>query len=206
VKQFLARQGYQVKGEIHHCDMVAVREGAPPMLVVVELKLGLTLELVLQAVDRMAACDAVWIAVPRTRRGRDRDRRSHKLCRLLGLGLLAVNPRRGSVEVLVEPAPYRPRRNLRRRVRLLDEHGRRRGDPSPGGSTRTPIMTAYRQAALVCAAALRDGSRRPRDLTPLAPAAGRILLHNVYGWFERTGRGVYRLSRAGEAALQRWAA
>ncbi|MBV9735581.1 MAG: hypothetical protein JO209_06695 [Acidisphaera sp.] len=186
--------------------MVAVREGAPPMLVVVELKLGLTLELVLQAVDRMAACDAVWIAVPRTRRGRDRDRRSHKLCRLLGLGLLAVNPRRGSVEVLVEPAPYRPRRNLRRRVRLLDEHGRRRGDPSPGGSTRTPIMTAYRQAALVCAAALRDGSRRPRDLTPLAPAAGRILLHNVYGWFERTGRGVYRLSRAGEAALQRWAA
>lgn len=195
-----------MKGEILHCDIVAVRGDEPPMLVVVEMKLGLTLELVLQGVARMPACDAVWLAVPRTRRGRDQDSRAHRLCRLLGFGLLAVNARRGAVEVLVEPGPYRPRGNLRRRAVLLDEHRRRRGDPSPGGATRTPIMTAYRQAALACAAALREGPRRPRDLAPLAPKAGRILLHNVYGWFERTERGVYRLSRAGEAALQRWPA
>jgi DNA-binding PadR family transcriptional regulator len=30
------------------------------------------------------------------------------------------------------------------------------------------------------------------------------LLRNVYGWFERTQRGVYRLTSLGEAALQRW--
>jgi hypothetical protein len=64
-------------------------------------------------------------------------------------------------------------------------------------------MTAYRQRALTCAALLRAGARRPRDLRAEAPDAGAILLRNVYGWFERTGRGEYRLTGAGEAALRR---
>ena len=38
----------------------------------------------------------------------------------------------------------------------------------------------------------------------MAPDAGTILLRNVYGWFERTRRGEYRLTAAGEAALLRW--
>ena len=66
-------------------------------------------------------------------------------------------------------------------------------------------MTAYRQQALACAAALRAGPGRPRDLREVTPDAGRILLRNVYGWFERTQPGMYRLTRLGEAALQRWA-
>jgi hypothetical protein len=33
------------------------------------------------------------------------------------------------------------------------------------------------------------------------PDAGRILLRNVYGWFERAAPGLYRLTGAGEAAL-----
>src|SRR4249920_3793285 len=65
-------------------------------------------------------------------------------------------------------------------------------------------MTAYRQQALVCAALLQAGPGRPRDLSAVAPEAGRILLRNVYGWFERTERGVYRLNDWGEAALQQW--
>jgi hypothetical protein len=65
-------------------------------------------------------------------------------------------------------------------------------------------MTAYRQQALACAALLRAGPGRPLDLRAVAPEAGRILLDNVYGWFERTQRGVYRLTDVGEAALQRW--
>ena len=67
-------------------------------------------------------------------------------------------------------------------------------------------MTAYRQRALACAAALAAEARRPRDLAHLAPDAGRILLRNVYGWFERAGRGVYRLTPEGEQALRRWPA
>jgi hypothetical protein len=142
--------------------------------------------------------------VPASRRGRDRDRRVHRLCRLIGFGLMAVDVARDRVEVLAEPGPYRPRPDIRRRGRLLSEHVRRVGDPSSGGSTRQPVMTAYRQRALACAALLRMGPGRPRDLRTVAPDAGAILLANVYGWFERTERGVYRLTSLGEAALQRW--
>jgi hypothetical protein len=204
VKAFLGRQGFDAKGEICGCDIVAVRAGEPPLVVVTELKLAFSLELVLQGVERQRAADEVWLAVAATRRGRDRDRRAHRLCRLLGLGLLAVDPARAAVVVLTEPAPYRPHPNLAQRRRLLREHAARRGDPTRGGGNRQPIMTAYRQQALACAAALQAGPRRPRDLRPLAPEAGRNLLRNVYGWFERVEPGLYRLAEAGAAALAQW--
>jgi hypothetical protein len=204
VKHFLEAAGFRVKGEVNGCDVVAVQDGEPVRLAIVEMKLGFSLELLLQAVDRLRAADEVWLAVPATRRGRDRDRRVHRLCRLIGLGLLAVNAARDRVEVLAEPGPYQPRPDQRRRARLLREHARRKGDPSPGGSTRQPVMTAYRQQALSCAALLLAGPGRPCDLRVVAPDAGQILLRNVYGWFERTQRGVYRLTSLGEAALQRW--
>ncbi len=204
VKRFLEAAGFCVKGEVNGCDIVAVRADESLHLAIVEMKLGFSLDLLLQAVDRMRATDEVWLAVPATRRGRDRDPRVQRLCRLMGFGLMAVNVARGRVEILAEPGPYKPRPDQRRRARLLSEHARRQGDPSPGGSTRQPVMTAYRQRALACAALLRTGPGRPRDLRAVAPDAGSILLRNVYGWFERTERGVYRLSHAGEAALQRW--
>jgi hypothetical protein len=172
VKRFLEAAGFCVKGELKGCDVVAVHEREPLQLAIVEMKLGFNLDLLLQAVDRMRVADEVWIAVPATRRGRDRDPRVHRLCRLIGFGLMAVNAARDRVEVLAEPGPYRPRPDQRRRTRLLSEHARRCGDPSPGGSTRQPVMTAYRQQALACAALLRVGPGRPNDLRAVAPDAG----------------------------------
>jgi hypothetical protein len=204
VKAFLEARGFEVKGEICGCDIVGVRAGEPPVMIVTELKLAFTLELVLQAVDRLRAADEVWLAVRATPKGRDRDGRVHRLCRLLGFGLLSVDIGRGTVTVLTEPTAYRPRPNLAQRRRFLKEHGSRRGDPATGGSTRQPILTAYRQRALACAAALQAGPARPKDLRLEAHDAGAILLRNVYGWFERVQPGLYRLAPAGEAALQRW--
>ena len=65
-------------------------------------------------------------------------------------------------------------------------------------------MTAYRQRALACAAALANGVGRPRDLRPIAADAASILRRDVYGWFRRASRGVYALTEAGEKALLRW--
>jgi hypothetical protein len=205
VKRFLEKLGFEVKGEVCGCDLVALDGGSPTAVVIGELKLTFTLDLVLQAVDRSAACDEIWLAVRASRRGRGResDPRVKKLCRLLGLGLLSVMAS-GKVEVLVEPVPWRPRRDAKRRSRIVDEHRRRRGDPAAGGSTRQPIMTAYRQQALACAAAMANAPARPRDLKASAPDAPKILLNNVYGWFVRVERGVYALSEAGRAALVRW--
>jgi hypothetical protein len=205
VKRFLERLGFEVKGEIDRCDLVALRGEGPPVVVIGELKLSFTLELVLQGIDRTAACDEVWLAVRASSRGRGReaDPRVRKLCRFLGFGLLGVFPR-GHVELLVEPRAWRPRRDPRRRSRLVEEHRRRQGDPAAGGSTRAPIMTAYRQRALVCAAALEAGPRSTRVLKTAVPDAPTILLRNVYGWFLRIERGLYALTKEGRAALARW--
>ncbi len=205
VKRFLEKLGFEVKGEVCGCDLVALSGAQPTAVIIGELKLTFTLDLVLQAVDRTAVCDEVWLAVRASRRGRGResDPRVKKLCRFLGLGLLSVFAS-GKVDVLVEPVPWRPRRDAKRRSKIVDEHRRRIGDPAAGGSTRQPIMTAYRQQALACAAALARAPARPRDLKVATPDAPKILQRNVYGWFVRVERGVYALTVGGKAALVRW--
>ncbi|MBB3394585.1 DUF2161 family putative PD-(D/E)XK-type phosphodiesterase [Rhizobium sp. BK060] len=205
VKGFLEAAGYVVKGEIGGCDLVGLSEGEPSVVVVCELKLSFNLELVLQAVDRAAMSDEVWIAarVSAKGRGREADKRYRDLCRRLGIGMLGVSDA-GEVSVIVSSVSPMPRTNPKRRSRLVKEHQRRRGDPVVGGGSRAPIMTAYRQRALICAAALQQGLVRPRDMKALAPDAGKILLGNVYGWFERREKGIYALTPSGEAALLRW--
>lgn len=190
VKAFLERAGYEAKGEVGGCDVVAVRAGEPPL--VVELKLRFTLALVLQAVDRLRVADAVYLAVPAPEL---RRRGIRPLCRRLGIGLLAVHGAGRDVEVAVEPGPYRPPHDRRRALRLAAEHARRRGDPTPGGVSRSPIMTAYRQEALRVAEALESGPASVASLRARAeaPNAGRILARDPYGWFERVERGTYRL-------------
>jgi hypothetical protein len=206
VKRFLESLGFEVKGEVCGCDVVALDKGVPACVVIAELKLTFTLDLLLQAVDRLPACDDVWLAVRASRRGRGResDSRVRKLCRLLGFGLVAVSTS-GNVEVIVEPVPWRPRRDPKRRSRIVEEHRKRRGDPATGGSTRRPIMTAYRQQALDCAKALATAPSRPRDLKATMPDAAKILQRNVYGWFERIERGRYGLTALGRVELARWA-
>jgi hypothetical protein len=214
VKDFLTAQGYVVRGEVRGCDLVAVRGDEQP--VVVELKLRFNLALVLQGIERLVLTDNVYLAVPRNV-GRRRetvspdDRIVRKLCRMLGLGLMTVSPLAGArrrkgngVEIVLDPLPYRPRKNKRRAALLLGEHARRRGDHNRGGVRGVPIVTAYRQEALRCAQLLaRNGAMKVAALraTGLVPRAGKILQDDVYGWFERRSFGVYGLSENGQAAL-----
>ncbi len=200
VKAFLEAQGYIVKAEIKGCDVVGVRGDEPP--VIVELKLGFGLGLVHQGIDRLALSDVVYLAVATWPR---RLGETRKLCRRLGLGLMIVARKR--VEVVLDPVPYAPRRNTRRKSLLLGEHAKRIGDPNRGGVTRTPIMTAYRQAALRCATLLEvNGAMKIAKLRSDGdvPNAARILQDDVYGWFQRVERGVYTLSPKGLEALSRF--
>jgi hypothetical protein len=210
VKAFLESRGYEVKGEVRGCDLVAWRGDEPPL--VVELKLRFSLSLVLQGIDRLALTERVYLAVPRP----PLPRRSHglapdspdirKLCRRLGVGLMLVGRR--SVEILEEPVPYRPRPAKARALRLKDEFDRRLGDANVGGVSGVPIVTAYRQDALRCAHALAlSGPMRIAALQAAAgvPGAARILQRNVYGWFTRLKRGTYTLSEGGGQALTRFA-
>ncbi len=135
VKRFLEKLGFTVKGEVGGCDLVALSGDDPPVVVIGELKLSFNLELVLQAVDRAGAADEVWLAAKLSARGKGResDARYRNLCRRLGFGMLAVT-NTGDVEVIVKPATTAPRRNPKKRSRLVSEHQRRKGDPAMGGS------------------------------------------------------------------------
>ncbi|WP_322885671.1 DUF2161 family putative PD-(D/E)XK-type phosphodiesterase (plasmid) [Sinorhizobium medicae] len=205
VKGFLEKAGYLVKGEVGGCDLVGLSDEDPPVVVICELKLSFNLELILQAIDRATISDEVWIAARMSvkGKGRESDKRYRDLCRRLGIGMLGISDT-GEVSVIVGSVSPMPRNNPKRRSRLMREHQKRRGDPALGGSTRAPVMTAYRQQALACAAALEAGPLRVRDLRTGMPEAGKILLSNVYGWFERLDRGVYGLTDAGREALRRW--
>ena len=199
VKALLEGQGYVVKGEVRGCDVVAVRGEEPP--VIVELKRAFGLGLVLQGVDRLALSDRVYLAIGQWPK---RMKNIKRLCRRLGLGLLVVAGARA--DVVLDPMPYRPRLDKRKAGRLLGEHRRRVGDPNLGGSAmRAPLMTAYRQEALRCAAKLStDGPMKVAALRAAAdaPNAASILRSDFYGCFERVERGVYALSPAGRRGLE----
>ncbi len=209
VKTLLEGQGYEVKGEVGAADVVAVRADDDP--VIVELKTGFSLSLIHQAIERQSITDYVYIAVPRGSGAAAwrAIKNNMKLCRRLGLGLLTVRIEDGLVEIHLDPTPYKPRKSKQKKTRLLKEFAKRCGDPSPGGATRPGLVTAYRQDALRCLCVLSDsGTIRAFEVakTSGVKAARRIMYDNHYGWFERTGNGMYALSPKGKAAAVDYAA
>ncbi|MEW6184359.1 MAG: DUF2161 family putative PD-(D/E)XK-type phosphodiesterase [Thermodesulfobacteriota bacterium] len=209
VKRFLESQGYEVKGEIRDCDVLAVRGDEEP--VVIELKLSLNLEVLLQAVNRLSLSPLVYIGIPSSCKAFQRQRRRViKLLRMLGIGLLLVpvNPGRGRLNVILDPGEYRPRIHSKRRVQLLGEFQLRQGDTMPGGSgRRRGMMTAYRQKAIRIARYLAENGSTKASVISKAIEESEVrplLYRNVYGWFDRLGEGVYQLSPRGKAELPLW--
>ena len=205
VKALLEGQGFVVKSEIGAADVFAVRGDEPP--VIVELKAGFSLSLFHQAIERLAITDLVYVAVPR---GEGRPflsalRSNLKLCRRLGLGLITVRLSDGLVEIHLDPGPYAPRKSKVRAGRMLREFTRGAGDPNLGGSTRTTIVTAYRQDAVRVALHLRAAGPCKAAAVAAGTAVGRaraIMADDHYGWFERVARGIYRLTPKGESAVR----
>lgn len=206
VCRYLKKQGYEVKAEVKHCDVVAIRADEPPLIV--ELKTRLNLELILQAADRLCLSEQVYIAFPASAPlWRRHWRRVRDLCRRLGVGIITLSDKSLQLKVRLDPIPYHPRGSGTRQHRLLAEFEHRVGDNNVGGSTRQKIMTAYRQDALRCAAVLADGIQQLaeiREQTSLS-RAGSILQKDHYGWFERIQRGHYQLTPKGRHALQEYA-
>jgi len=203
IKAYLTRQGYDVKGEVGAADVVA-RRGDD--LVVVELKLGFSLALFHQGLDRLTLTDHVYLAVPAG--GKSKALKSNvKLARRLGLGVLTVRLRDGHIEALADPGPYSPRKSNKKKTRLLRAFDRLDGDPNEGGATRYGIVTGYRQDALKCARFLAvHGASAGAKVKEWAevPQATTIMRDDHYGWFQKVSRGVYDLSDVGRKGLGDW--
>lgn len=209
VKQLLESQGYEVKGEVHDCDVVAVR--ADEMPVIVELKRTLSLSVVLQAVGRLSISGYVYIGIPQQSKSlRSKKKHIIKMLRMLGLGLMLIDnkKKRGGVNIILDPGDYRPRRSEHRKQRMLGEFNKRVGDPNSGGSSkRRGVMTAYRQRAINIAHFLNEhGASKASRIAQILdePKARVILYKDVYGWFDRVSRGVYDLSPRGSREFYEW--
>lgn len=206
VRDFLKAQGFTVHAEAKHCDVVGVKNGD---LVVVELKVALSLELLAQGLERMKVSETVYVAVPAPKAAAQvaRFKSFFPILRKLELGLLAVDVENDLVTVLVQPQPYQRRRQPKARRALLSEIAGRSGNDNIGGSSRIKIITAYRESATFIAVALRRfGPMKPRDLRVLGtgPKTLSILSGNVYGWFARQDRGIYALTEKGRVELANW--
>lgn len=207
LKQFLEGQGYEVKGEVVNCDVVAVRGEEEPLIV--ELKLNFNLSVLMQVVDRLALTSTVYIGIPlQTTVLKKKRKQVLKLLKMLRLGLVAIDPKAETVDVLLDPAEYKPRIVKRKQVRLLGEFERRVGDPNVGGlAMRKGIMTAYRQRALLIAQYLREHGPSKAAVVAKAvddPKAREVLYKDYYGWFERLGQGIYQLSPKGKEEIEQW--
>ena len=209
LKNYLENQGYDVKGEIQNCDVMAIREHEPP--VIVELKLTFNLQVILQSVERLGLTSNVYIGVPRSTKIINKEqKRINKLLRRLGIGLILIDPSRenGNIEIILDPIPYKPRESKVRKQRLLGEFAKRVGDPNTGGTEkRKGIMTAYRQRAILVAGFLQKAG--PTKASDVARAlelseARNILYRNHHGWYERVGKGIYEISPRGKKELPQW--
>jgi hypothetical protein len=208
LKKFLEKQDYEVKAEVKNCDVVAIKKPAnnekalPPTII--ELKLSLNLEVILQAVDRLVLSPIVYIGVPSTCGALKKKKRKRiiKLLKMLGIGLVAINLKGSTTLVLADPTTYQPRQSKPKQQWLIDEFVARAGDPNLGGaSTKTGRMTAYKQQAIQIANYLnKHGATKASDIAKSLemPKSRAVVYDNHYGWFQNVSRGVYDLSDLGK--------
>jgi hypothetical protein len=213
VKSFFEQRGYTVRGEVKHCDLVAIRGEEPP--VIVELKRSFTIPLLVQGLDRLKLSEQVYVAFELPHKGKAPHRLTweevRRLSRSLGLGVITVQffqRKQPLVEVVCEPTPYVLRPNKKAALRVVNEFHERSGDYNVGGSRGTKLMTAYREKALQCVRLIQQhGPLSPRSLRELTgnPAVSGLLQKNYYRWFARKSRGIYDITPLGIEALSSYA-
>lgn len=209
VKNLLVQLGYVVKGEVANMDVVGLKGEE---FVVVELKTSFTLKLLLQATQRQKLTENVYVAIP-SPTGRQRFSKAFKeyehLLKRLELGLILVFFKETSyAELIFEPKEH-PRKTIlsryKKRSKAALQEARDRHEDYNIGGTNGKLMTVYREKALLAASYLiEQESMSAKDLREVCgiEKTAAILSANHYGWFEKAGRGRYRLTRAGEEALE----
>ncbi|MBM7583489.1 hypothetical protein JOC86_000026 [Bacillus pakistanensis] len=206
IQQYFTNKGYEVHGEVKHCDVAAVKGEE---LVIVELKRNLTVELLVQAAKRQRLTDLVYIAIPKPKYSLY-SRKWQDICHLirrleLGLILVSFQKSGAKMEISIPPTPFDRLKNMKRNKKksnaIIKEINGRNGDYNIGGSNKTKIMTAYKENCIQIACFLeRFGPLSPKALKEKGTGerTQSILSKNYYGWFDKVQRGVYTLSEKGK--------
>ena len=210
IQMYFSHEGYDVYGEVKDCDIVAVKEDE---LVIIELKLTLSVDLLIQAAKRQRLTDQVYIAIPKPKTRMNSKQWSDKyhLIKRLELGLIVVSfaGNRAKADILIHPAPFKRKtgvgRQKKKREAVLKEINGRSADFNVGGSNRTKIMTAYKENCIQIASYLNTkGPLSPKALIQMGTGdkTPSILTKNYYGWFERIKRGTYMISEKGKLEVE----
>ena len=209
IRDYLVANGYAVQAEVKHCDVTA-RKGDD--LIVVEMKLRCSLDLLIQATKRQRITDSVYVAIAKPA-GWGSNRRFlgvKRVLRQLELGLILVSfggpgP---TVEIEFHPLPYRRQKRKSARRAVIKEMEQRSGDYNVGGGSRRKQMTAWREVAVHIACCLeRFGTLAPRQLRALGtgPKTQSVLGSELsYGWFTRVAPGLYDITAKARAELADW--
>ena len=208
VKDYLAFNGWQVKAEVNYCDIVAIKEDR---FLIVELKLKLNLDVILQAVQRQKQADMVYIAVQKdsSKLSTSKWKDTCYLLKRLGIGLLLVREYGGGyVEEVHEAKEYPLKRSIKERNKTLKEMSARKNDYNIGGVNKTKIATAYMEECVKVAFFLEKyGTLSPKQLKELGTDVKKtysILKSNFYGWFENEERGFYKITQKGIEDLKKY--
>lgn len=192
-----------MRSEVRGCDITAVKDDE---LVVVECKTTLSLKLIYQGVERQESADSVYLAIPvYPDKKIPHYRHLARLLKRLELGLITVTflKTKKKVDVLIHPKEWKKRRAKKKRMAIIREMEGRSGNYNTGGS-RSKIMTAYKENALLIAHHLaKGGAQSSPQLKKLGTGdkTYTILYKNFYGWFEKERKGVYNLTSQGHKAL-----
>ena len=204
---YLTGQGYSVHSEVKNCDLVAVKEDE---MIIVELKVRMSLQLLMQAVRRKELTESVYVAValPEGRDHLTNLKGLKKLLRRLEVGFILVDFKKTltRINILLHPMPFKERRLHKRRAAIIREiDGRYHEFNKAGEPVTTERITAYKQQAIRIAWYLaRCEHATPAELMKMGTEdkTGVILSANVYGWFDRIKRGHYSLNESGRLALE----
>lgn len=213
VKEYISKMGFEVKGEVGHVDVMGVKDD---IVLAVEMKKSLNLDVVVQGALRQRIADMVYIAVPKNSRElfSKRWKNIFYLLRRLELGLLVVTFKGNSslVQEIVKPEPFSREKSRslsnNKRLVLMEEFNSRSGDYNIGGSTGKKLLTAYREKAIQIGAILKVHNiltlKDLREFGCDCKKTGEILRDNHYGWFQRVKRGEYKLTDKGFEEIENY--
>lgn len=201
VQSFFSAQGYTVKGEVCGCDLVAVNGDD---IIVAELKITFNIKLLYQAVRRLMITDKVYAVIfkPKTRQKMSYWQMMKSLSRRLNIGLLVVDG--DKVLTIAEPGKFTGKILPRHKSKILREFNGRKISQNTGGVTRQKLQTAYLESAIHISVLLKKHKElKTTELVEMGASerASKILYHNHYGWFQKTGRGQYRLKAGASRAI-----
>ena len=114
IKKYLEKANYTVRAEVKNCDITATKDDE---LIIIELKLSVNVQLLIQATDRQHITDSVYVAIPKSAiKNRKRWQGIKHILRRLELGLLLVDSKNleNPIEIVFHPIKFQKKKISKR--------------------------------------------------------------------------------------------